>query len=163
MAPRLAGEIWGLNLEIVARLKGEMKESLKEGDRLKVSTIRLLLSEIKNEEIKKQAELEEAEVHQIISRQMRRRDEASSEYRKAGRDDLAEREEAERRILEEYMPAQLSDEEVAEVIRGAIEEAGASSVRELGKVMGKVMPELRGKADGKRVSDMAKEILEGKR
>lgn len=149
-----------VKLDIKAKLTQDMKEALKAGNKIKVSTIRLLLSEIKNEEIKKRGELEETEVHEVLRRQIRRRDEAIFEYKKADRIDLAEKEGAEKKILEDYMPPQLSDEELSKIVASIVEEVGASSVKELGKVMGRVMPEIKGKADGKRVSAMVKRILE---
>ena len=140
-------------------LSRDMKEALKAGEKIKVSTIRLLLSEIKNMEIKEQRELEEPEIHEVVRREMRRRDEAIYEYEKGKRKDLADKEEEEKRILEGYMPPQMSDEELSKIVASGIEEVGANSVKDMGKVMGSVMPEIKGTADGKRVSAMAKRML----
>jgi uncharacterized protein YqeY len=129
------------------------------GQRIKLSTIRLLLSEIKNAEILKKGALSDDEVVDVIQRQVKRRKEAIEQYRKGGREDLAEKEEKEATILSSYLPEQLSDEEIIDLIKEAIKETGATSVKDTGRVMGTLMPKVRGKADGKRVNRLASEIL----
>jgi len=129
--------------------------------RIRVSTIRFLNAEIKNAEILKKEELTDEEIQDIIQRQIKRRKDSIEQYKKGGREDLAEKEAKEEKILSSYLPEQLSDEEIRELARKAIEETGAASPKEMGKVMSKLMPEVRGKADGKRVSQIASELLKG--
>lgn len=124
-----------------------------------MSTLRLLLSEIRSAEKEKKAPLEEAEIIQIIKRQIKRRKEAIEQYAKAGRGDLADKEEREKEILEAYMPEQMSEEEIRKAVKTAISELQASSMADMGKVMGKVMADLAGKADGSVVNKIVKEEL----
>ena len=95
----------------------------------------------------------------VLQRERKRRVEAAEAYREAGRDDLAGSEEREAQIIEEYMPKQLSDEELRAIVGDVVAETGASSPREMGQVMSQVMPKVQGRADGKRVSAMVKELL----
>lgn len=142
------------------KLSTDMKDAMRAGDKLRLSTIRFLLSELKNAEIAKGEELSDEETVEIVQRQIKRRREAIDQYRKGGREDLAEKEEAEASILERYLPKQLTDEEIIAVIEEAISQTGASSKKEMGKVMGAVMPKVKGKADGARVSRLVSERLD---
>lgn len=130
--------------------------------KLRVSTIRLLNAEIKNAEITKRGELGDDEVMEIVQRQIKRRKEAAEQYKKGNRVDLAEKEEKEAVILADYLPKQLSDEEIRRLAEKAVQETGAASVKDMGKVMGKLMPEVRGKADGKRVNEIVSEMLKAR-
>ncbi len=141
------------------RLRLEMKESLKAGDKLRLSTIRMMLSEMGNAEIAKRDELSEEEMLAVVSREAKRRKEAIEEYGKAGRQDLVDKESFEYSIIESYLPRQLEEAEIRRIIEEAVEETGTSSPGDLGKVMSVVMPRLKGKADGKKVNLMAREIL----
>jgi len=129
--------------------------------KIRLSTIRLLMSEIKNAEILKKDELSDDEITDVIQRQIKRRKEAAEQYKKGGREDLAEKEDKEAGVLANYLPEQLSDDELREIIKGAIQETGATSPKEMGKVMSVVMPKVRGRADGKRVNQLAAEFLKG--
>lgn len=140
-------------------LSTDMKDAMRAGDKLRLSTIRFLLSELKNAEIAKGEELSDEEAVEVVQRQIKRRRESIEQYKKGGREDLAEKELAEAAILEEYLPEQLTDEEIIAVIKEAISQTGASSKKEMGKVMGAVMPKVKGKADGARVSRLASELL----
>lgn len=151
-------------------LKERLDEDLKSAmrgqrtdpeQRIRVSTIRFLNAEIKNAEILKKEELTDEEIQDIIQRQIKRRKDSIEQYKKGGREDLAEKEAKEEKILASYLPEQLSDEEIRELAKKAIEETGAMSPKEMGKVMSKLMPEVRGKADGKGVSRIASELLKG--
>lgn len=141
------------------RLRLEMKESLKAGDKLRLSTIRMMLSEMGNAEIAKRDELSEEEMLAVVSREAKRRKEAIEEYGKAGRQDLVDKESLECSIIESYLPRQLEEAEIRRIIEEAVEETGTSSPGDLGKVMSVVMPRLKGKADGRKVNLMAREIL----
>lgn len=140
-------------------LSSDMKAAMKAGDKLRVSTIRLLSADLKNEEISRGRELSEEEIIELVQRQVKRRREAVEQYTKGGRAELAEKEAAEAAILEEYLPQQLTDDELVSIINEVIAETGASSKKEMGKVIGAVMPRVKGRADGARVSKLASGLL----
>lgn len=139
----------------------DMKKALKERDKIKLSTTRLLLSELKNAEIAKGRELEEEEVFEVVNREIRRRNEAKEQYEKGGRPDLFEKENKEAEILKGYLPPQLSEEEIANIVAEAITETGASTLRDMGRVMGLVMPKVKGRAEGAKISEIVKARLSG--
>lgn len=146
-------------------LKGEiqdaMKAAMKGGDRLTLSALRLLLSALHNEEIKERRELSPEEIIKIISSLCKQGQESIEYFRKGGRGDLLEKEEAELAVLRRLLPEALSEEEVRALIRSTIEEVRAKGVRDLGKVMKQIMPKVTGRTEGKRVSELAREILGG--
>jgi len=127
---------------------------MKAGDRERAQTLRLVVSELQKAE--KEGLGDELEV---LQRERKRRLEAADAYAEGGRDDLADGERREAELIESYMPEQASDEELEQVVGDAVAESGASSPQEMGKVMSLVMPKLRGRADGKRVSAVVKEKL----
>lgn len=143
------------------KIMADMKEAMKAKDMMKVSTLRLLLSEIKNKEIDKRGELTDEEIYAVIQKAVKQRKESIEQYKNAGRADLVEKEEAELKILESYLPEQLSEEELEKIIDEAIKEAGAASIKDLGKVMKIVMPKVKGRADGKIVNQKVREKLGG--
>jgi uncharacterized protein len=151
----------GEAMDLKEKLFADYKKAMKEGDKLKVSTIRLILSEVKNAEIAKREELDEEEMLSVVSREARKRKESIEEFDKGGRQDLVEKEEHELEIIESYMPEQLSEGEVLRIIEETIADVGASSASDLGKVMGRLMPRLKGKADGKKVNQIVREMLQG--
>lgn len=143
-------------------LKSAMRAASSDPDqRIRVSTIRFLNAEIKNAEITKKSQLTDEEIVEIIQRQIKRRRESVEQYRKGNREDLAEKEESEAKILAGYLPKQLTDDEIRELAKRAIKDTGAASIKEMGKVMSKLMPEIRGRADGKRVNEIVSELLKG--
>jgi hypothetical protein len=146
------------------KIVSDMKEALKKAsqdqtEKVKLATLRLLLSEIKNEEIKQQKELAEEEIYTIIQRQIKKREEAIEQYTKGERSDLVAKEEREAIILKQYLPEQLSDEEIEKRAKVVIEQVGAHSAKDMGKVMGILMPQIKGRADGRRVSRIVSELL----
>jgi uncharacterized protein YqeY len=128
--------------------------SLKAGDREKANALRLIANELQ----KAAKEGNDDEVT-VLQRERKRRLEAAEAYRDAAREDLADGEEREAAIIEAYMPAQLSDDELRAIVGDVVAESGASSPRDMGKVMSAVMPQVKGRADGKRVSAMVGELL----
>jgi uncharacterized protein len=145
----------GLKVEI----QEAMKAAMKRGDRLSVSTYRLLLSALHNEEIKSRKELNTEEIHRVVSTLCKQRTEAIDLYRKGGRAELAEKEDAELKVLQRLLPEPLSEDEVRALIKASIEQVGAKNVQDLGKVMKQLMPKVSGRTDGKRVNELAKELL----
>ena len=143
-----------------AEIQEAAKQALKERDQVALSTLRLLLSALHNEEIRLRRELTTEDIQRAITTLGKQRAEASELYRKGGREDLAEKEDAELAILRRFLPQQLSEAEVRELIQSCIVEAGARGVQDLGKVMKLVMPKVAGRSDGRRVNELAKGLLE---
>lgn len=146
-------------MELKAEIQDAVKAAMRRGDRVTLSTLRLLLSALHNEEIKGRRELTQEETLKTIASSCKQRQESIEYFRKGGRSDLVEKEEAELEILRRFLPEALSEDEVRALIRSAVEEVRAEGVKDLGKVMKQVMPQVTGRVDGKRVSEIAKEIL----
>lgn len=142
------------------RLDEDMKTALKNKDSLQLSVIRLLRSELKNAEIAKGAPLTEDEIVQVVAREAKKRRESIEQFEKGGRADLAEKEAAELKILSEYLPEQLGDDEIAGIAQEVISELHATSKADKGKVMAALMPRVRGRADGKLVNQIVDRLLE---
>lgn len=143
-----------------AEIQEAAKQALKEREQVALSTLRLLLSALHNEEIRLRRELTTEDIQRTITTLGKQRAEASELYRRGGREDLAEKEDAELAILRRFLPQQLSEAEVRELIQSCIVEAGARGVQDLGKVMKLVMPKVAGRSDGRRVNELAKGLLE---
>ena len=131
----------------------------KDGNR--VSVLRFLLSSIRNREIEKKGSLDDDEVLAEITSSAKRRRESMEAFREGGRADLVKKEESELAILQEYLPAQLSPEEIREIVQEVAAAVGATTSSDLGKVMKELMPRLRGKADGRLVNEIVREVLSG--
>ncbi len=142
------------------RIKDEMTAAMKSGDKLKLSTMRLLLSEIKNEEIKMGEELDDTKVIKVIKHQLKQRLDAEDQFKKGGRDDLAVKEAKEAVILKGYLPAELSDGEIDNIIETSLSALGDIGPKDIGKIMSVVMPQIAGRADGKRVNNMVRNKME---
>jgi uncharacterized protein len=149
--------------ELKARLRQDLNTAMKARDELTTATLRMTLTAITNEEVagKSARELGDDEVLRIITREGKKRREAAEAYDAAGRAELAARERAEGDVLERYLPAQLGGDELAELVRSAVAEAGATSQRDIGAVMKLVQPRVAGRADGKRVSEEVRRQLAG--
>jgi hypothetical protein len=143
-------------VEILERLKADTGTALKAGDRERVGALRMLSAALQQAD-KDQGE--GADHVAVLQRERKRRLESVETYRDAGRDDLAEGEQREAELIESYLPSQLSDEELHAIVGDAVAQLGADSPRDMGKVMSEVMPKVGGRADGKRVSAVAKEML----
>jgi uncharacterized protein YqeY len=146
-------------MELKAEIQEAVKQSMKSGDRVTLSTLRLLLSAVHNEEIRVRKALSKEDIQRTITTLCKQRAEAIDLYRKGGREDLAQKEEAEFAVLKRFLPEQLTDDEVKDLIKASIAEAGAQGVQDLGKVMKLVMPKVAGRSDGKRVNELAKGLL----
>ncbi|NIN68546.1 MAG: GatB/YqeY domain-containing protein [Anaerolineae bacterium] len=141
------------------RLENDLKEALRAKDERRKTTLRLTLAAIKNAEIDKGRQLNENELTAVISQQAKQRRESAAEFAKGGRDDLVSQEEEELKVLMEYLPPQLSEEEIRSRAHEVIDEVGATSPAQMGEVMRVLMPELKGKADGQVVSTIVRGIL----
>ena len=146
-------------MELKAQLNEDLKSALRSGDKLRTSVIRLLTALIKNREVEKRGPLTDAEAIQAVSASCKQRQEAIEQYGQGGRQDLVDKETAELAILQSYLPAALSADEIQTLVREAIRDAQASSAREMGKVMALLMPKVTGRADGKVVSTLVREML----
>lgn len=142
------------------KLTEDMKQAMKDKDREKLSVIRMVRASLQNEAIKLRVDtLSEEDELTILSRELKQRVDAAKEFEKADRSDLVENLEAEIKILEAYMPKQLTDEELNTLIDETIEEVNATSKRDFGKLMGVLMPKVKGKADGSKVQKIVQEKL----
>jgi uncharacterized protein YqeY len=143
------------------RIQADLLEATRRQDVITRETLRMLRSAIRYAEVERGHQLDEAEIYEVIARQIRQRRESIAEFEKGGREDLAARERSELEVLERYLPAQLTREEIVELARQVIEEVGASGPRDVGKVMGRLMPRVRGRADGRLVNAVVQELLAG--
>jgi len=144
---------------MIQRIEAELKEAMRARDELRLATLRLTLAALRAAEKELQRPLKEDEELQVLQRERKRRAESATAFRDAGREEQAEREEAELRVLEELLPAPLSEEELERVVDDAIAETGATSLGDLGRVMADVMPQVAGRADGSVVSQLVREKL----
>ena len=141
------------------RIRNDIKEAMKARDNTRRDALRLLNSALKQIEVDERKELGDEDVIAIIQKQIKQRNDAAQQYKDAGRDELYDKEISEIRIFEAYLPAQLDDAELEAALKAIIEKTGASSMKDMGKVMGAASKELAGKADGKRISGCVKTLL----
>ena len=146
-------------MNLIDQIREGLKEALKAKDGTRVSVLRLLLAGIKNREIDKREPLNEEEILAEVASSVKRRRESIEAFKNGGRQDLADKEEAELKILSGYLPPQLSGEEIKEILANVIEELSASGPKDLGRVMKSAMPKLAGRADGREVNQLARELL----
>lgn len=146
-------------MDLKTRLGEDFKQALRAGDKLRTSVIRLLMALIKNREVEKRGPLTDAEVLQAIVASCKQRQEAMEQYTQGRRQDLADKESAELTILQSYLPKPLTPEELQAMVLEAIREVQATSPKEMGKVMGVLMPRITGRADGKQVNALVREAL----
>ncbi|PPD58208.1 GatB/YqeY domain-containing protein [Dehalogenimonas etheniformans] len=137
----------------------ELKEALRSGDKMRLNTLRLLLSAINYAEIDQQKQLDDPGVHAVIAKMIKQRRESIEAFQAGNRQDLVDKEQAELNILESYMPKQLTRDEITAEAKKVIAEVGANKPQDMGKVMGKLTPMLRGKADGKEIAAVVTELL----
>ena len=139
---------------ILERVQADTREAMKAGERDRVGALRMLANALQQD-----AKLGDGDEVAVLQRERKKRLEAAEAFRDGGRADAAESEEAEARTIEDYLPEQLSDGELEEIVAAAVEESGAADPKEMGKVMSIVMPKVGGRADGKRVSQAVRERL----
>ncbi|ANB58437.1 hypothetical protein GFC29_1764 [Anoxybacillus sp. B7M1] len=145
---------------LLERLNDDMKQAMKNKEKEKLSVIRMVKASLQNEAIKLgKGQLSEDEELTVLSRELKQRKDSLQEFENAGRSDLADKTKEEIRILELYMPKQLTEEELTAIIKETIAEVGASSKADMGKVMGAIMPKVKGKADGSLVNKLVQQHL----
>lgn len=143
------------------KLMADLKKAMKGGDKTRLEVIRMVRARIKNTEIAQQKGLGDPDVLDVIAKEAKQRRESIAEFKKAERQDLVHKEEAELAILLEYLPQQMSREEIAAAARQVIEEVGARGPGDKGKVMQKLIAELKGKAEGRDINEVVTELLSG--
>ena len=148
-----------VHMTLKNQLNDDLKDAMRKGEVTRRSTIRLLLAAIRNEEIAQQKELEGEGILQVINKQAQQRRESIDAYKTAKRDDLVDKEQVELDVIGLYLPEPLSHIEVMQIIEKAISEVDASGPQDMGKVMGKIIPQTRGRADGKQISSKVEELL----
>ena len=141
------------------QLNEDMKQAMKAKDKNRLSAIRMVRGAVRDKEINSKVELEDDGVLEVIASQIKKRKDALEQLRKSDRDDLVDAEIEQINILQNFLPAQLSTEEIEAAVTDAIEELGATSMRDMGKVMGQLVPQLRGKADNSVISQIVKQKL----
>ena len=146
-------------MTLQSRLEAAARDAMRARDERRTTTLRMALAAAHNQRIARGRELTDEEVTEVIGREVKQRRESIEIYRGAGREDRAASEEAEVAILAEFLPEQLTDAEIETLARAAIGETGASGPADIGKVMGRVAPETKGRADGRRVSDIVRRLL----
>jgi len=142
------------------RLNDDMKQAMKSQEKFKLTTIRMIRAAVKNQEIELKRPLEDDEVLAILSREIKQRKDSLQEFQKAGREDLTANLAAEIDIISVYLPQQLTEEEIKVIVQQTIQETGASSKAEMGKVMSALMPKVKGRADGKLVNQTVQQFLQ---
>ena len=144
-------------MSILDQLNEDMKAAMKAKEKERLTTIRMVKAALQNEKIAKGRELTPDEEITILSREKKQRMDSYEEFSKAGREDLIEKLEKELEVVNQYLPEQLSDDEVRSIVKETIDEVGAESMKDMGKVMTNIMPKVAGAADGSKINQMVKE------
>ena len=142
-----------------SQLQADMKSSMKSGDKSRLGVIRLMLSAIKQVEVDERIELDDNRITAVLDKMAKQRRESIAQFDKAGRDDLSEIEQSELEIIQEFLPAALSEAEINDLVEQSIAATGAASIKDMGKVMGMLKPQLQGRADMGQVSQQIKSRL----
>jgi uncharacterized protein YqeY len=146
-------------MTLISELEEELTDAMKAGDEPRRDTLRIVLSELRLAEKELQRPLDESEELQVLQRERKKRVEAGQAFRDAGRDEQADTEQRELEVIEEFMPEPIGEDELEQIVDDAIAETGATSLRDLGRVMADVMPQVAGRADGSTVSAFVREKL----
>jgi len=146
-------------MSIKETLAADLKQAMKDKDIIKKNTVQMVRSAVLQFEKDNLKELDDSGVLDIIAKELKKRRDVLPEYEKSGRDDLISDIKREIEVLLQYLPAQLSDDELREIVKKAVSDTGATSVRDIGKIMQKVMPETKGRADGKKINEIVRELL----
>ncbi|MEY4479610.1 MAG: hypothetical protein RLZZ267_288 [Bacillota bacterium] len=147
-------------MSLAERLNEDMKAAMKSGEKFKLSVIRMIRASLKNIEIDQRRELTEQDVLDVLNREVKQRKDAAIDFEKAGRDDLVEQLNKELEVILDYLPQQLTEEEIKAIVEQTIAEVGVSSKAEMGKLMGALMPKVKGLADGKLVNTIVQQSLQ---
>ena len=148
-----------MGADLKQKLTDDLKQAMKDGDKVRRSAIRLVLAAVKNAEIARQAALEDGDILGIIAKEVRQRQESIEAFKEGNRQELVAQEEAEMAVLKEYLPRQMTREEIIVAARQVIKEVGAQGPRDKGKVMPKLITQLKGRADGREINAVVTELL----
>ena len=147
-------------MSIQEKLQQDLEKALRARDEVRKAAIRYIRSEIRNQELSERRILDDKGVISVLSRQARQRRESIEAFRQGNRQDLVDKEEAELAIIVEYLPEQMTEGQITSLAQRAIEEVGATGPADMGRVMGRVMPEVKGKADGQKVREVVSNLLQ---
>ena len=147
-------------MSLKQKLQEDLRSSMKTKDAIEKSVITLIRSSIKQYEVDNRVELQDDEIVDLIAKQLKQTRDSREEFAKAGRDDLVSKAEAEIEVLKEYLPQQLSEEELNEIVISTISEVGATSMKDMKKIMTSIMPKVKGRADGKLINELVKKNLQ---
>jgi len=147
-------------MTVLEKIQTQMTDAMRNKDQLRLSVLRMMKSALKNKEIEKMKPLDDGEAVSVLNTLVKQRKDSVDQFRKGGREELAQKEESEIKIIEEYLPAAASEDDIRKAIEEAVQETGAASIKDMGKVMKAALASLAGKsADGSRVSQLVKEKL----
>ena len=146
-------------MSLMEKLTADMKEAMKQGEKERLSVIRLVRGSVRQAEIDGKKTLSDDEIIGVITKEVKMRRDSIEEFERGGRSDLVEKTQAEIAILMPYLPAQLSPDEVRQLVETAVAEVGATTAKNMGKVMGVLMPRVKGRADGKLVNEIVRSLL----
>ena len=149
-----------VKMKLLGKIINEMYLSMKSGDKTKANTLRTLVSKLKDQQIKLRKDISDEEALKVIKTLVKQRKESAKIFLKAGREELAGKENLEISIIEKYLPKMISDDEIRVLVEGIVKEIGAKDLSDIGKVMPLVMKRGKGKVDGKLANDILKELLE---
>ena len=146
-------------MSLMEKLTADMKEAMKQGEKERLSVIRLVRGSVRQAEIDGKKTLSDDEIISVITKEVKMRRDSIEEFERGGRADLVEKTEGEIAILMPYLPEQLSTDEVKKIVEAAVAEVGATTAKDMGKVMGVLMPRVKGRADGKLVNEIVRSLL----
>ena len=146
-------------MSLLEQIRKDMISSLKDGDKERNQTLKMILATIKNAQLESSEELKDTDIEKILRKETKKIEDSISQYTQMGRDDLVSKEKADLEIINAYLPELMSDEDVKKIIESKINELGAQDMRDMGRVMGTVMKELDGKADGNTVKNIVQQLL----
>ena len=147
-------------MSLKQKLQEDLKSSMKNKDTVRKSVVTLIRASIKQSEVDNRVELEDEDIIDIISKQLKQRKDVLVQFKNAKREDLVSEAEAEIEVLKEYLPQQLSEEELNEIVKSTISELGATSMKDMGKIMSAMKPKVKGRADGKLINELVKNNLQ---
>ena len=146
-------------MSLIIKIQDDVKAAMRSKDKERLATLRLITAAIKQKEVDERIELDDADILAVLEKMLKQRKDSIEQFGKAGRDDLIAKEESEVVVIQEYMPEQMSEAEIAAIVDAAVASTGAESMKDMGKVMGQVKPQVAGKADMGLVSKLVKDKL----
>ncbi len=145
--------------QVKERLKNDLKDAMKAKDVFKRETIRFLMSALKQVEVDERRELSDDDIYKIIQKSIKQRDDAAKQYKEAGREELYEKEKAEAKLIKTYLPKQLNEEELTQIVKELIEQSGATGIKDMGSIIKLTLDRVGNSADGKSISAIVKSLL----